>query len=107
LLWLCTFSGIGRETAAELVRRNAHGAFVLSFGAHEKTRHKFNLTVVFLSCVMNAVVLACRSAERGERLKNELYTAGLEAGRKPSIEVSHQRALKNWRNFLASPTWAL
>ncbi|BDA41074.1 Retinol dehydrogenase 11 [Coccomyxa sp. Obi] len=68
-------SGIGAETAATLVRRNAH------------------------------VVLACRSAERGEKLRKQLYEEGIKAGRQPSLEVqlldvasldSIRRFAKSW-----------
>ncbi|CAL5227473.1 g10450 [Coccomyxa viridis] len=50
-------SGIGRETASTLARRNAH------------------------------VVLACRSLERGEKLRKALLEEGAKNGKTPSLEV--------------------
>ncbi|EIE26364.1 NAD(P)-binding protein [Coccomyxa subellipsoidea C-169] len=60
------YSGIGRETAATLVRRNAH------------------------------VVLACRNAERGEKLRKELYEEGVQLLDVASLESVRSFA-KSWQ----------
>ena len=38
--------------------------------------------------VFGAVVLACRSKERGEKLRQDLLDEGAKQGRTPSLEVS-------------------
>ena len=42
---------------------------------------------IFRATICCAVVLACRSAKRGEQLMQELLAEGLHNGHKPSVEA--------------------
>lgn len=80
-------SGIGRETAATLVRRNAHGQ-LCTYSTNHAHQHPLGIRERVNDHELLAVILACRSAERGEKLRKELYEEGVRAGRKPSLEAS-------------------
>jgi retinol dehydrogenase 12 len=70
-------SGIGKETAAELARRGAHGALLFPLLGRINEEYSFLVIAMLLSTPFPAVVLACRSVERGEIVRRLLeHSAG-------------------------------
>jgi len=96
-------SGIGRETAAALAARGAHGEeqfghrCAAAAGLSTFLRLPHLLPLPTPPIALHAVILACRSVQRGKDLKTQLEEEARAAGQpRPQLEVSrwhggHQR----------------